>query len=64
MTEQIETLRPGRRRRLWRWLRRIGIVFSVLLLTAAILDRLFPLPLPKPDGGSTVVLARDGTPLR
>ncbi|WP_017460302.1 penicillin-binding protein 1C [Dyella ginsengisoli] len=64
MTEQIETLLPGRRRRLWRWLRRIGIVFGVLLLTAAILDRLFPLPLPKPDGGSTVVLARDGTPLR
>ncbi|AND68865.1 penicillin-binding protein 1C [Dyella thiooxydans] len=31
---------------------------------AAILDRVFPLPLPKPDGGSTVVLARDGTPLR
>src|SRR5690606_12717996 len=29
-----------------------------------ILDRLFPLPLPDPDHGSTVVLARDGSPLR
>ncbi len=28
------------------------------------LDRLFPLQLPGPDTGSTVVLARDGTPLR
>ena len=30
----------------------------------AALDRLFPLPLPDPTSGSTVVLARDGTPLR
>src|SRR4029077_17937151 len=29
-----------------------------------LLDRLFPIPLPDPMGGSTVVLARDGTPLR
>ncbi|HEU4671031.1 MAG TPA: penicillin-binding protein 1C [Dyella sp.] len=50
--------------RLRRWLRRLGIAAGVLLLVAAMLDRLFPLPLPKPDGGSTVVLARDGTPLR
>nr|WP_225428107.1 penicillin-binding protein 1C [Dyella tabacisoli] len=28
------------------------------------LDRLFPLRLPAPDTGSTVVLSRDGTPLR
>ncbi|WP_343133210.1 penicillin-binding protein 1C [Dyella sp. M7H15-1] len=33
-------------------------------MTALILDRLFPLHLPAPDTGSTVVLARDGTPLR
>jgi penicillin-binding protein 1C len=33
-------------------------------LIAVILDRLFPLHLPAPDTGSTVVLARDGTPLR
>jgi len=31
---------------------------------ALLLDRLFPLPLPDPASGSTVVLARDGTPLR
>ncbi len=29
-----------------------------------LLDRLFPLHLPAPDTGSTVVLARDGSPLR
>jgi penicillin-binding protein 1C len=29
-----------------------------------LLDRLFPLRLPDPSSGSTVVLARDGTPLR
>jgi penicillin-binding protein 1C len=36
----------------------------VLLALAFLLDRLFPLPLPDASGGSTVVLARDGTPLR
>ncbi|WP_254425175.1 penicillin-binding protein 1C [Rhodanobacter sp. B04] len=36
----------------------------MLLLAAFVLDRLFPLRLPPPDTGSTVVLARDGTPLR
>ncbi|MCP1374774.1 penicillin-binding protein 1C [Dyella lutea] len=56
--------KPPRHSRLRRWLLRLGIATGVLLLVAAILDRLFPLPLPKPDGGSTVVLARDGTPLR
>jgi penicillin-binding protein 1C len=35
-----------------------------LVLVALLLDRLFPLPLPAADTGSTVVLARDGTPLR
>ncbi len=34
------------------------------LALALLLDRLFPLPLPDGRGGSTVVLARDGTPLR
>ena len=38
-------------------------VLSALLLCWR-LDRLFPLPLPAPGSGSTVVLARDGTPLR
>ncbi|HSS07275.1 MAG TPA: transglycosylase domain-containing protein, partial [Rhodanobacteraceae bacterium] len=38
----------------------------VLLLAGLglLLDRLFPIPLPDPTAGSTVVLARDGTPLR
>ncbi|MEO6800604.1 MAG: penicillin-binding protein 1C [Rhodanobacter sp.] len=36
----------------------------VLPVLAVVLDRLFPLHLPAPDSGSTVVLARDGTPLR
>ena len=40
----------------------LGIV--VLAISAFALDRLFPLKLPAPDTGSTVVLARDGTPLR
>ncbi|OZB58139.1 MAG: penicillin-binding protein 1C [Lysobacterales bacterium 14-68-21] len=64
MTEPTETIWPKGHRRLWRWLRRGGIALAAMLLVAVILDRVFPLPLPKPDGGSTVVLARDGTPLR
>jgi len=47
-----------------RWLRR-GLVCALLLVAiAVVLDRLFPLPLPAAGAGSTVVLARDGTPLR
>jgi penicillin-binding protein 1C len=53
-----------RRSRARRCLRVIAIVLVALLLVAFILDRLFPLHLPAPDTGSTVVLARDGTPLR
>ncbi len=53
-----------RRLRRRRWLRRIAIALGALALIALALDRLFPLHLPPPDGGSTVVLARDGTPLR
>src|SRR4051812_2140909 len=34
------------------------------LAIVLLLDRLFPIPLPDPTSGSTVVLARDGTPLR
>ncbi|WP_440222057.1 penicillin-binding protein 1C [Dokdonella sp. MW10] len=55
---------PRRFPRLRRWMRRIGITIAVLLVAAFVLDRLFPLPLPTDSGGSTVVLARDGTPLR
>ncbi|MBL8298952.1 MAG: penicillin-binding protein 1C [Rhodanobacteraceae bacterium] len=47
-----------------RWLRRLLRLGIALCITAFVLDRLFPLPLPVADGGSTVVLARDGTPLR
>ncbi|WP_445146721.1 penicillin-binding protein 1C [Dyella sp. Tek66A03] len=51
--------RPVRRR----WL--VLVAVAVILAFAAVaLDRLFPLRLPGPDTGSTVVLARDGTPLR
>lgn len=47
-----------------RWLRALGIGLLAALLLAFVLDRLFPLRLPDTDDGSTVVLARDGTPLR
>ena len=45
-------------------LRRLGVLAAVVLVAAVILDRRFPLPLPDDRGGSTVVLARDGSPLR
>ncbi|MBS0569726.1 MAG: penicillin-binding protein 1C [Proteobacteria bacterium] len=47
-----------------RWVKCVGICVAVILVLAFVLDRLFPLPLPDANGGSTVVLARDGTPLR
>ncbi|HSM99938.1 MAG TPA: penicillin-binding protein 1C [Rudaea sp.] len=47
-----------------RWLKRAGIAVAAIFAIAFVLDRLFPLPLPDANGGSTVVLARDGTPLR
>ncbi|MBX3689357.1 penicillin-binding protein 1C [Dokdonella sp.] len=50
--------------RLRRWLRSFLIASGILLLLALVLDRLFPLPLPAQGSGSTVVLARDGSPLR
>lgn len=54
------SLRP----RLARTGRRLLAALAALALVAIVLDRLFPLPLPDRGGGSTVVLARDGTPLR
>ncbi len=50
--------------RLRRWLKRSAAFALLLVACAFVLDRLFPLPLPDGDGGSTVVLARDGSPLR
>ncbi|MCB1579235.1 MAG: penicillin-binding protein 1C, partial [Xanthomonadales bacterium] len=50
--------------RRWKWLKRSVLALVLLLVIAVILDRLFPLPLPDPDRGSTVVVARDGSPLR
>jgi penicillin-binding protein 1C len=50
-----------RLRRAARW---FVLAALLLLVVAIVLDRLFPLPLPDVSGGSTVVLARDGTPLR
>ena len=52
---------PGR---LQRRLRYVAIALGTLLLVAVLLDRIFPLQLPAQDTGSTVVVARDGTPLR
>ncbi|CAM0997190.1 penicillin-binding protein 1C [Rhodanobacter sp. Root179] len=63
-TPTATPLASTRRSRAWRWLRAVLITVGVLLLVAFALDRLFPLHLPAPDTGSTVVLARDGTPLR
>jgi penicillin-binding protein 1C len=60
----MEDVNTGCRRRVWRCLCGCGVAIAALLLIAVILDRLFPLHLPAPDSGSTVVLARDGTPLR
>lgn len=54
-------MRPSRVRRYGRVL---GLTASALLLGALLLDRLFPLQLPAADSGSSVVLARDGKPLR
>src|SRR5687768_6289766 len=58
---------PSRRRRRleWRiWLPRVRWATVVLLSTLLILDLAFPLPLPKKRDTSTLVVARDGTPLR
>jgi penicillin-binding protein 1C len=56
-------------KRTWRErVRRGGKITAVaalaLVAVAFVLDRVFPLPLPEAGAGSTVVLARDGTPLR
>lgn len=53
------------KKRIRRWLKRLALVLALTALAAIALDRLFPLPLPDPaQQAATVVLARDGTPLR
>jgi len=47
-----------------RWGRASLIVLAAGLLGAVLLDRVFPMRLPGPDAISSVVVARDGTPLR
>ncbi|WP_254775334.1 penicillin-binding protein 1C [Pseudoxanthomonas sp. GM95] len=49
------------RQRGWSWLRWTTVVFLITLLA---LDFAFPPPLPKARDTSTLVVARDGTPLR
>ncbi len=61
MTEAQATLQRTRRRR---WLRAVALVLVATLLAALAFDHWFPLPLPSGDGASTMVVARDGTPLR
>jgi penicillin-binding protein 1C len=52
------------RQRIIRRLKRSAAVMLLAVASILLLDRIFPLPLPDPTRGSTVVLARDGTPLR
>jgi penicillin-binding protein 1C len=44
--------------------KRLAWSLAALLALLVLFDRLFPLPLPSENDGATVVLARDGTPLR
>jgi penicillin-binding protein 1C len=53
-------VKPRPRRR-WK---QVGATALVAFALAFLLDRLFPLPLPDTSRGSTVVLSRDGIPLR
>lgn len=45
---------------------RTGVLLAALLLTSLplLLDRLYPLPLQRLEAGATLVVARDGSPLR
>ena len=53
--------RAARRRPRWKL---ACALLGLILVAALILDRAFPLPLPDPNRGSTVVVASDGSPLR
>ena len=60
-SQKAPPLRPSK----WRQrLKLLAATSFTLLALAFFLDRAFPLPLPDDNSGSTVVLARDGTPLR
>jgi penicillin-binding protein 1C len=58
------SLPRAHRARIIRCFRWLLIAVSSIAFASWVLDRLFPLHLPAPDTGSTIVLARDGTPLR
>lgn len=47
-----------------RWPRRFGIGAALAILSLLLLDRIYPPPLPTRADASTLVVARDGTPLR
>lgn len=51
-------------RRARRYARALALSLGAVLLGAVLLDGVFPLQLPRTDSGATVVLARDGKPLR
>ena len=59
-----DPVKPIAPSRFTRHLKRAAATLACVVGIAFLLDRLFPLPLPDPTSGSTVVLARDGTPLR
>jgi penicillin-binding protein 1C len=50
--------------RILKWSKRLIALIACACVLFLLLDLLFPVPLPDPASGSTVVLARDGTPLR
>ncbi|MDR3388313.1 MAG: penicillin-binding protein 1C [Rudaea sp.] len=52
------------RTRARQWIKRVTATAICVLATLVLLDHIFPLPLPDNASGSTVVLSRDGTPLR
>ncbi len=47
-----------------KWSKRLLATVVITMASCVVLDKIFPLPLPDSRNGATVVLARDGTPLR
>jgi penicillin-binding protein 1C len=64
MTPPVPDQPRPRRVSIRRWLSFALIAIIIVALVGLLLDHLFPLHLPAADTGATVVLARDGTPLR